>query len=96
MIIMPVTGYLGTGANTEYYFLFDITKFEDTGLFKLLVSEGMGLSFSEFEKPIDFIHKNILGAWLVWLLILGHASAALYHHFLKKDRTLIKMTFKKQ
>jgi cytochrome b561 len=31
MIIMPITGYLGTGANTEFFFMFDIPKFENTG-----------------------------------------------------------------
>lgn len=95
MIIMPVTGYLGSGVNTEYFFLFDIPKFESTQLFELLVIEGMGLTNEQFEQPIDFIHKNILGAWLVWMLILGHVSAALYHHFVKKDRTLRKMTVEK-
>ncbi len=95
MIIMPITGYVGTGVNTEYFFMFDIPKFESTQLFVSLVSNGLGITFKEFEEPIDFIHKNILGAWLVWLLILGHVSAALYHHFGKKDRTLQKMTTNK-
>jgi cytochrome b561 len=92
MIIMPLTGYLGTGVNTEYFFLFDIQKFEDTQMFTTLVANGMGVTFEEFEKTIDFIHKDIGGAWVVWLLILGHVLAALYHHFVKKDRTIYKMT----
>lgn len=92
MIIMPVTGYLGTGANTEFFFLFDIPKFEDTQLFTFWVSDGLGMTFKEFEKPLDFIHKDIMGAWVVWILILGHVLAALYHHFGKRDRTLYKMT----
>lgn len=96
MIIMPITGYVGTGVNTEYFFMFDIPKFEDTQLFVSLVSNGLGITFKEFEKPVDFIHKDILGAWLVWLLILGHVLAALYHHFVRKDRTLQKMTINKQ
>ena len=96
MIIMPITGYVGTGVNTEYFFIFDIPKFEDTQLFESLVSSGLGLTFQEFEEPIDFIHKEILGAWLVWILILGHVSAALYHHFVKEDNTLHKMTIDKQ
>lgn len=95
MVIMPVTGYLGTGANTEYFFLFEIAKFEDTSVFTALIREGLGISFEEFEKPIDFIHKN-LGAWVVWVLIFGHVLAALYHHYVKKDRTLQKMTFDKR
>ena len=96
MIIMPVTGYVGTGVNTEYFFVFDIPKFEDTQLFTSLVSNRLGITFKEFEEPIDFIHKEILGAWAVWLLILGHVLAALYHQFFKKDRTLNKMTRNKQ
>jgi cytochrome b561 len=92
MILMPLTGYLGTGVATEYFFLFDIPKFEDTWLFQVVVAGWLGLSFEAFEEPMDFIHKDILGAWLVWLLILGHATAALYHHYVRKDRTLLKMT----
>lgn len=92
MIVMPITGYIGTGVDTEFFFMFDIPKFESTPLFVTLVSDGLGISFKEFEKPIDFIHKEVLGAWLVWMLILGHVLAALYHHFVKKDRTLHKMT----
>ena len=95
MVIMPVTGYIGTGVNTEYFFLFDIPKFEDTQLFTTLVSDRLGMTFKEFEKLVDFIHKDIMGAWVVWLLILGHVSAALYHQFVKKDRTLYKMTIRK-
>lgn len=96
MITMPITGYLGTGANTEYFFMFDIPKFEDTQLFDALVSNGIVEVFKEFEKPLDFVHKNILGEWLAWILIVGHVSAALYHHFVKKDRTLRRMTIRKQ
>jgi len=91
MIIMPVTGYMGTGANTEFFFLFDIPKFESTDLFQIL-SNYTGSTFKEFEVPLDYIHKEIGGKWLVWILILGHAFAALYHHFIVKDQTLNKMT----
>ena len=92
MILMPITGYIGTGVNTEYFFSFEIPKFETTGLYQSLVAEGLGLSFKEFEQPIDYFHKEIMGALLVWMLIVGHISAALYHHFIKQDRTLMKMT----
>ncbi len=92
MILMPLTGYLGTGKATDYFFLFEIPKFEDTWLFDVFVWEYLGLTFEEFEAPIDFFHKEIMGAWLVWILIVGHAGAALYHHFVLKDRTLIKMS----
>lgn len=92
MILMPITGYIGTGVNTEYFFLFDIPKFESTSVYQLLVTDGLGMTFKEFEAPIDFFHKEIMGVWLVRILIVGHILAALYHHFVKKDRTLKKMT----
>lgn len=90
LIIMPLTGYLGTGVATEFFFWFEIPKFADTWLFQLLIQDWAGLSFEQFEVPMDFIHKEG-GAYLVWLLILGHAAAALYHHIKLKDRTLLKM-----
>lgn len=90
MIVMPVTGYLGTGAAVEYFPLFDIPAFKDTWLFTDWI--GQYMDFETFEKPIDFVHKKIMGEWLVWLLILGHALAALYHQRILHDRTLKKMT----
>ena len=92
MILMPLTGYIGTGVNTEFFFLFDIPKFESTMVYETIVTQGLGLTFEEFEAPIDFFHKEIMGEYLVWMLILGHAGAAMYHHFVLKDRTLKKMT----
>ncbi len=92
MILMPLTGYIGTGVNTEYFFLFDIIKFEDTQAFTTLVANGLNMTFKEFEKPIDYIHKELGGELLVLVLIFGHILAALYHHLVKKDRTLKKMT----
>ena len=91
MILMPLSGYIGTGIATEYFYLFSIPKFEETWMFDVFVRDYLGLTFKEFEAPVDFFHKNIMGAWLVWMLILGHAGAAIYHHFRLKDRTLVKM-----
>lgn len=93
MIVMPITGYIGTGVATDYFFVFEIPKFQDTYMYPLLVEHMLGIDFETFEEPIDFFHKDIMGAWLVWILIAGHIVAALYHHFVKKDRTLKKMTF---
>ncbi|AWF81477.1 cytochrome B [Microbulbifer sp. A4B17] len=92
MIIAPLTGYIGTGVDTDYFFLFEIPKFESTQAFVAIVQDRMGMTFEQFEKPVDFIHKEVLGEWVVWILILGHALAALYHHYIKKDRTLLRMT----
>lgn len=92
MILMPLSGYFGTGRATDFFYLFTIPKFEDTWMFDVLVWDFLGMTFDEFEKPVDFFHKEIMGAWLVWMLIVGHAAAAMYHHRILRDRTLVKMT----
>tara|TARA_R110002110_G_scaffold415821_1_gene656730 strand:+ start:55992 stop:56624 length:633 start_codon:yes stop_codon:yes gene_type:complete len=92
MIIQPILGYIGTSVDTEFFFLFDIPKFADTPLFEPLVVNGLGMTFQEFEVPMDFIHKEVFGRWVIWILIVGHISAALYHHYIRKDRTMYKMT----
>jgi cytochrome b561 len=90
MIIMPLTGYFGTGVDTDFFFLFDITQFRDTALYDLVITNWLGLTWDEFEGPIDFIHKQG-GATLVWMLIAVHVAAALYHHFIRKDNVLRRM-----
>lgn len=90
MIIMPVTGYLGTGVATDVFGLFTVPKFPDTALFATVVQGWMGLTFEEFEKPIDFIHKRS-GAYVVWVLIAVHVAGALQHHVIRKDDTLRRM-----
>ncbi|ASP49442.1 cytochrome b [Cognaticolwellia beringensis] len=95
LIIMPVTGYLGAKVDTEFFFIFDIARFESTQLFQSFIRQELGISYEKFEAPLDFIHKQVLGQWLAWMLIVGHVLAALYHHFIKQDRTLKKMTTNK-
>ena len=91
MIIMPITGYMGTKLDANYFLLGDIPKFSDTALYSLLVEQWLGMDWESFEPIMDFIHKES-GAYVVWVLIALHAGAALYHHFIKKDQTLRRMT----
>lgn len=90
MIVMPLSGYFGTGVNTEFFGLFEIPKFQDTWLYEVSVTNLMGLDWETFEAPIDFVHKQG-GAYFVWLLIGAHIAAALFHHFHRKDNTLRRM-----
>tara|TARA_Y100001960_G_C14774529_1_gene882223 strand:- start:2047 stop:2631 length:585 start_codon:yes stop_codon:yes gene_type:complete len=90
MIIMPVTGYIGTGVNTDFFNLFEITKFKDTYIYQIIVTDMLNMTWQVFEPPIDFIHKQG-GKFLVWVLILAHAGAALYHHHIRKDEVLKRM-----
>ena len=90
MIAMPLTGYFGTGVNTEFYQLFVIPQFSETTIFNAVVVNGLGLTWEQFEPPMDFIHKNG-GAYVVWALIGLHVCAALYHHYWRKDNTIRRM-----
>lgn len=90
MIIMPITGYFGTGVHTEFFNLFNIPKFSDTWLYQALIVDLFGLNWQSFEPPMDFIHKKG-GKYFVWVLIIIHISAALYHHYFLKDNVLKRM-----
>jgi cytochrome b561 len=90
MIVLPLSGYLGTGGPSQLFGLFEIPRFADTHVFQVMVEGWMNLSWEEFEAPMDFIHKQG-GAYFVWVLIAIHAGAALYHHFIKKDVVLKRM-----
>ena len=91
MIAMPITGYVANGGGTDFFGLIDIPSFRRTGIYDVLVTQGMGIDFGTFEAPLDLFHKQISGALLLWMLILVHVSAALYHHLWQKDQTLVRM-----
>ena len=93
MLIMPISGYLSLvnyltckNGNIDYFFLLDLTFLKSTEFCRSYSSVLITL-----EKPADFIH-SITGKWLVPTLVLGHLLAALYHHFIKQDNTLNKIT----
>lgn len=92
MIAMPLAGWMGFGGQTINMFgLFEVPTFRNTELFAWLVEGKLGLTFEVFEVPIDFFHKQIGGAWLVWMLVAVHVGAAVYHHRVRKDKTLRRM-----
>lgn len=57
--------------------------------------------FGLFDMPSVFSNGSALGrtlgglhsffAWTIGTLVLGHILAALYHHFILKDRVLVRM-----
>jgi len=90
MIIVPLSGYLGTGGPSQLFFFIEIPRFADTQIFSTVVEGWMGFSWEQFEAPMDFIHKEG-GAYVVWVLVVAHAGAALFHHFIRKDVVLKRM-----
>lgn len=92
LIAMPITGWFGFGIPTFKYFgTFELPSFLGTGFFDLPFIANSGQTFDVWEPPLDYFHKNIMGRWVLWILILVHVSAALYHHFVQRDNTLRKM-----
>lgn len=87
MIVMPLTGYLGTRRDTEYL---GITRFDHTSTWAW-IERRLGMTWEGFEAPLDYLHRDIGGALLVWMLIAVHVAGALYHHFWRRDDTLSRM-----
>ncbi|QIO06331.1 cytochrome b [Acinetobacter shaoyimingii] len=82
LIAMPVTGCLyswSAGHPAPVLYLFEIPR---------LVQENPELV--EIVKPL-----HVYLSWGVGLLIVGHAAAALKHHFIDKDNVLRSMTRQK-
>ena len=90
MIILPLSGYLGTGGPSQLFFFIEIPRFADTQIFKTVVEGWMSLNWQQFEAPMDFIHKQG-GAYVVSALIAAHVGAALFHHFIRKDIVFKRM-----
>ena len=87
MVLMPVTGYLGTYRDAEYL---GITNFGDTRLFAWLGAR-LGTTWEAFEVPLDYLHRDVGGGGLLWVLILTHVAAVLYHALVRRDGTLRRM-----
>jgi len=91
MIAMPLSGWLGTGGTNSMFGLFDVISFKNSETLQWLLAEGYLSSYEALEIPMDFFHKRVGGALMVWILVILHASAAIYHHVIVKDRTLVRI-----
>lgn len=88
MIVMPLTGYLGTGGTTSAtidLYLFTIPRFPNTQLFQILQ-----IDWVTFEPVMDAVH-HFVGKWVAWAVVLLHVAAAFYHHFVRHDTVLVRM-----
>ncbi|MGY4309098.1 cytochrome b561 [Bradyrhizobium sp. USDA 4369] len=88
LIVMPLTGYVGTDAETNFG-LFKVPNFRETALFGWIES-SFGLAWDRFEPPVDAIH-HALGKWVAWTIVALHVVAALFHHLVRRDGVLTRM-----
>jgi cytochrome b561 len=89
LLAMPLSGYLGNGSGVQYG-IFDITPFKETG-FGIWLLSTLNLTVEQWEFPIDYFHYQLVGPYILWVIIAVHASAALYHHYVEKDDILKRM-----
>ncbi|MFZ0853976.1 MAG: cytochrome b [Hyphomicrobiaceae bacterium] len=78
LLAMPIVGYIANsayGASTPFF-----------GLFELPSIVGKN---EELATRLFTLHRWV--GWLVILLVLMHISAALYHHFIRRDAVLKRM-----
>jgi cytochrome b561 len=87
MVVMPITGYLGTYRDADYL---GVTNFGDTRLFAW-IAETIDTTWEEWEVAFDYVHRTILGSKLLWILLAIHIGAAFFHHFHRRDGTLRRM-----
>jgi len=93
LITMPLTGYIGTGAPTDFG-LFSVTGFNETRLFGW-IGHAFGVDWETFEAPVDAVH-HFLGKFVAWGVVSLHVTAALFHHWVRRDDVLNRMLpFKK-
>lgn len=88
LVVMPLTGYLGTGAPTDFG-LFTVTGFNETALFGWM-GRTWSVGWEAFEAPIDAVH-HFLGKYVAWVVVALHVAAALTHHWVRRDDVLLRM-----
>ncbi|HET9161069.1 MAG TPA: cytochrome b [Caulobacteraceae bacterium] len=96
------TGWDEVLARTVHFTLYGLLVVQACLGFLLRWSGGEAMSFFGFQIPspmdawskaanhqVGEIHEKV--GWAIVIIAAGHASAALYHHFVLKDRVLTRM-----
>ena len=91
-----------TGAKLGHFLLYVVLFSLMISGYLISTADGRAISvFSWFDVPASITHiqqqEEIAGdihevlAWSLMVLVAGHALAALKHHFIDKDSTLVRM-----
>jgi cytochrome b561 len=96
------SGWIKAASKSLHYLLYALLVAEAVLGFAVGWGRGHPLSFfglgipspiEGFDRPIrrqiHELHENV--AWAIIILATGHALAALYHHYVVKDRALVRM-----
>ena len=89
LFLMPITGYFGNGGGVDYG-IFRVPPFGRTPI-AAWIFDTFGITYPQWDKFFDTVHYGIVGPYIFWVLILLHASAAVYHHKVQKDNVLARM-----
>jgi len=89
MFAMPISGYLGNGGGVDYG-IFRVPPFMRTDL-ALWIFDTFGITAQQWDVFCDTFHYRIVGPFVFSTLIVLHATAALYHHYVLKDAVLVRM-----
>jgi cytochrome b561 len=89
LLAMPLSGYFGNGGGVNYG-LFRVPPFGRTAI-AAWMNDTVGFTYAQQNDFFDAFHYGVVGPYVFWVLILFHASAAIYHHVAQKDDILIRM-----
>ena len=89
ILAMPISGYMGNGSGVNYG-IFQVKPFMETSIANWIYNT-FGITYEQFEIPFDIFHYGIAGPFIIWVLVLLHVIAAIYHHTMLKDNVLKRM-----
>jgi cytochrome b561 len=89
LLAMPLSGYFGNGRGVDYG-AFQVPSFRDTRI-AAWIFDTFGITYAQLNDFCDAFHYGIVGPYVLWVLILLHAGAAMYHHVVGKDDVLTRM-----
>lgn len=97
-----VSGWTQLASKAVHYLLYTLLAAEAVLGFTLRWSGGEAMSFFGLPIPAPFaawsraahhqvgeLHEKV--GWAIIIVALGHAAAALYHHYVLRDRVLVRM-----
>lgn len=97
-----VFGWVGVASKLVHYILYGLLAVEAVlgfvlrwaggeamSFFGLLIASPMAQVSRAAHHQIGELHEKV--GWAIVLLALGHAAAALYHHYALRDRVLLRM-----